>query len=313
MVQQITDLPGVGPTMAEKLNNAGFKSLMAIATLSPKELMSVAEITEISSLKIINAARNSLEMGFDSADKILKKRENVLRLSSGSKAFDTLIGGGFETGAISECFGPFGISKTQLAHQLAVNVQLPKDQGGADGKCIFIDTENTFRPERIIQMAKAKKLDPDKALKNIKVGRAFNSSHQMLLAEKIEELLQKGENIKLIVVDSLTAHFRAEYIGRGTLANRQQNLNKHMHILMRLADAYNLCVFVTNQVMSRPDMFFGDPTEAIGGHVVAHASTFRIYIRKGKKGLRVAKLIDSPNMPEGETTFKVMEEGIRDE
>jgi DNA repair protein RadA len=119
-------------------------------------------------------------------------------------------------------------------------------------------------------------------------------------------------NVKLVIVDSLTAHFRAEFIGRGTLAERQQKINKHLHLLMKLADTYNLCVYVTNQVMAKPDMFFGDPTQAIGGHIVAHASTFRIYLRKGKKGSRVAKLVDSPNLAEGEANFVVEESGIKD-
>ncbi|MEK6827978.1 MAG: DNA repair and recombination protein RadA, partial [Nanoarchaeota archaeon] len=225
------------------------------------------------------------------------------------KAFDSLLGGGLETGAIIECFGEFGSGKTQLGHALAVNCQSVEK----DAVAVYIDTENTFRPERIIQLAKGAGLDEEQVLKNIKVARAYNSDHQMLLAEKVEDLIKKqGLNVKLVVVDSLTAHFRAEFIGRGTLADRQQKLNKHMHILMKLADMHNLCVYVTNQVMAKPDMFFGDPTQAIGGHIVAHASTFRVYLRKGKKGTRVAKLVDSPSQPEGEIGFYLDESGIKD-
>ena len=132
-------------------------------------------------------------------------------------------------------------------------------------------------------------------------------------AEMVEGLIkEQGKKIKLVVVDSLTAHFRAEFVGRGTLAERQQKLNKHMHVLARVADVHNLAVYVTNQVMSKPDQFFGDPTEAIGGHIVAHNSTFRIYLRKGKKGSRVAKLVDAPALPDAECTFWVKEEGISD-
>jgi DNA repair protein RadA len=161
-------------------------------------------------------------------------------------------------------------------------------------------------------MAKACGLDPQEALKNIKVARAFNSDHQMLLAEKIEDLIKQGNNVKLIVIDSLTAHFRAEFIGRGTLADRQQRINKHMHALMKIADKFNVAVYVTNQVMAKPDQFFGDPTEAIGGHIVAHNSTYRLYLRRGKKGTRVAKMVDAPNMPEAEAIFIVTEDGIKD-
>jgi DNA repair protein RadA len=313
MSEDLTKLPGVGSATAEKLIQAGFDNFMSIAVSSPGQLVEVAGVTEATARKIIKAARDELDMGFESGEELLKKREQVVRVSTGSKALDGMLGGGFESGSISETFGEFGSSKSQLAHQLAVNIQLPKDKGGADGICIFIDGESTFRPERIISMAKAVGLDPNKALKNIKIARAFNSDHQMLLAEKAEDLIKESNGkVKLIVVDSLTAHFRADFTGRGMLSDRQQKLNKHMHTLMRLANQYNLCVYVTNQVMARPDMFFGDPTAAIGGNIVAHNSQTRIYLRKGKKGTRVAKLVDSPHLADSESIFIVTEEGIRD-
>jgi len=305
----ISDLPGVGAATSNKLKETGYSDLMSIAVASPGELTEAVGMTESAARKIIQAARSSLEMGFESGIDILKKRETVKKITTGNKAFDKLLGGGFETGAIVECFGEFGSGKTQLGHILAVNAH----KNFKDPVIIFIDTENTFRPERIIQLAKGAGIDPNKVLDSIKVARAYNSDHQMLLAEKVEDLIKnQGLNIKLVVVDSLTAHFRAEFIGRGTLAERQQKLNKHMHTLLKMADTFNLCVYATNQVMAKPDMFFGDPTQAIGGHIVAHASTFRIYLRKGKKGSRVAKLVDSPNMPDGEVGFFVTSEGLKD-
>jgi DNA repair protein RadA len=305
----IEELPGVGAATAEKLAQVGYTDMMSIAVASPGELVDATGINEASAKKIIAVARSSLDMGFESGTELLKKRANVQRISTGSKAFDELMLGGFETGAITECFGEFGSGKTQIGHILAVNAI---KQFGEDAIAVYIDTENTFRPERIVQLAKAAGLEPEKVLSNIKIARAFNSDHQMLLAEKVDELVKDGLNVKLIVVDSLTAHFRAEYIGRGTLADRQQKLNKHMHMLLRVADKNNACVYVTNQVMAKPDMFFGDPTQAIGGHIVAHASTFRIYLRKGKKNSRVAKLIDSPNLPDGECGFYVETDGLRE-
>ena len=305
----IYDLPGVGAATAEKLIAVGFSDLMSIAVATPAELVDATGMGDAVAKKLIAVARSSLEMGFESGEELLKRRERVIRIKTGSKNFDALLGGGLETGAIVECFGEFGSGKTQLGHVLAVNGQ----SIDKDAVAVYIDTENTFRPERIIQLAKGAGLDEGQVLKNIKVARAYNSDHQMLLAEKIEDLIKKqGLNVKLVVIDSLTAHFRAEFIGRGTLADRQQKLNKHMHVLLKVADTHNLCVYVTNQVMAKPDMFFGDPTQAIGGHIVAHASTFRVYLRKGKKGTRVAKLIDSPNMPEGEAGFYVDETGIKD-
>ena len=305
----LEDLPGVGAATAQKLKEAGFNDLIAIAVASPGEIIEATGISEQVARKMINAARDSLEMGFESGDELLKRRERVIKLKTGSKSFDELLGGGFETSAIVECFGEFGSGKTQIAHLLAVNCQ--KDDPTA--VAVYIDTENTFRPERIKQLAEGAGVDPQKALANIKVAKAYNSDHQMLLAEKVEDLIKNDKlNVKVLIVDSLTAHFRAEFIGRGTLAERQQKLNKHMHTLLKLADMNNICVYVTNQVMAKPDTFFGDPTQAIGGHIVAHASTFRVYLRKGKKGSRVAKLIDSPNLADGECTFFVEEGGLKD-
>lgn len=304
----LEDLPGVGATTAEKMREAGFGTVMSLAVASPSELSSATGMTESAARKVINYARNSMDMGFESGIDILKRRQNVKKISTGSESFDALMGGGFESGSITECFGEFGSGKTQIGHILAVSCQ----KEDPDAVAVYIDTENTFRPERIAQLAKGAGLQPESVLKNIKVARAFNSDHQMLLAQKVDDLINKGIKVKVLIVDSLTAHFRAEFIGRGTLAERQQKLNSHMRDLAKVAQTHNVCVYVTNQVMSKPDMFFGDPTQAIGGHVVAHASTFRIYLRKGKKGSRVAKLIDAPNLADGECNFFVEEYGLRD-
>ncbi len=208
------------------------------------------------------------------------------------------------------------LHNTQICHQLAVNVQLPKDQGGLEGSVIVIDTEKTFRPERIVQMASAKGLDGKEILKNIYVAHAYNSNHQMLLVDNAKELAQKlskeGKPVRLLIVDSLTSHFRAEYVGRGALADRQQKLNRHLHDLMRFGEVFNAAIVVTNQVMAKPDTFYGDPTKPIGGHIVAHTATYRIYLRKSKGELRVARLIDSPHLPEGEVVFRITERGIED-
>ncbi|MGC8913575.1 MAG: DNA repair and recombination protein RadA [Thermoplasmata archaeon] len=309
----IEKIPGVGEATAEKLRDAGFTDIMAIAVSSPQTLAEMCELGQAQAQKIIVAARKIAEIGnFETGDVILEKRKKVGHLTTGSKQLDAIMGGGFETQAITELFGEFGSGKTQLAHQCAVNVQLPEDAGGLGGEAIIIDTENTFRPERIIQMASALEMDPKEVLKKIYVARAYNSNHQMLLMEKVSEIA-KEHNVRLLIVDSLTAHFRAEYIGRGALAERQQQLNKHMHELLRFGDIHNAVILVTNQVSARPDVFFGDPTKPIGGNIVAHTSTFRIYLRKSKGNKRIARLIDSPNLPEAEAVFAVNEEGVRDE
>lgn len=307
----IEDLPGIGPKGAEKLRSAGYEDLMSVAASSPGELAGICDIGNATAEKIIAAAREKLDMGFKSADEILDRRKVVGKITTGSKALDDLLGGGVETQAITEAHGAFGSGKSQIGFQLAVNVQLPKEKGGLNGRCIFIDTESTFRPERIMQIAEQNGLDPKKVLKNIFVAKAYNSDHQIVLAEKAKELIN-DKNIRLIVIDSLMSHFRSDYTGRGELAPRQQKLNRHMHALQKMADTHNIAIYVTNQVMARPDMLFGDPTAAIGGHIVGHASTYRLYLRKSKATTRIARLIDSPSLPEGEAVFKVSEKGVSD-
>ena len=318
MADNVEDLPGVGPITAQKLKDVGFVDFMSIAVASPLELSAAAEISESVAAKVILAARERLEMGFETAEKLLEKRSNVGFCNTGSTNLDKLLGGiGVQTQAITEAHGPFGSGKSQLGFSLAVIAQLPEknEEGGLSGlggKVAFIDTENTFRPERIAQIARERGMDAEEVLKNIFVARAYNSDHQMLLAEKVSDLLNDGENIKLVVVDSLTSHFRAEYIGRGTLARRQQKLNKHLHLLQRLADRHNLAIYVTNQVMSKPDAFFGPSMQAIGGHILAHAATYRLFFRKSKGTKRIARLIDSPDLPESETVFELNEQGLGD-
>jgi DNA repair protein RadA len=307
----LEDIPGVGEKIAEKLREVGYTDAMTIAVTAPSELASIAEIGEGQATKIINAVREMLEIGYETADKILERRISLGKITTGSKNLDNLLGGGVETQAITEAYGAYGSGKTQIGFQLAVNAQLPKDKGGLDGNVLWIDSEQTFRPERIVQIAKGLKLDPEKVLKNVFVARAYNSEHQIFLIEKAPEVIEQ-KNIKLIVIDSLTSHFRADFVGRGELAGRQQKLNRHLHQLQRLADAFNLAVYVTNQVMARPDILFGDPTVPVGGHVLGHMATYRMYLRRGTEGMRISRLVDSPGMPEGEAIFKITETGIKD-
>ena len=311
-IDNIEDLPGVGPATADKLRESGFTDLMDIAVVSPQELASIAEIGLPTATRIIQEAGKKVQKDeFRTGNELYEKRQQVGKISSGSKTFDELLGGGFESQAIIELFGEYGSGKTQIAHQLCVMVQLSKEKGGLDGHAFYIDTENTFRPERIKQMAEGYELDPEDVLSKIHVARAYNSSHQMLLVDKVKEL-SKDVPARLLVVDSLTAHFRAEYVGRGTLADRQQKLNRHMHDLLRWSDLNNGVVCVTNQVAAKPDAFFGDPTRPIGGHIVGHTATFRVYLRKSKGPKRIARLIDSPHLPEGEAVFSISETGVRD-
>ena len=309
--KDLEDLPGIGEVTAEKLRAAGYSEFAALATANPHELAEAGGMGVESAKKAIEAAKSMVEIGFETADQVYERRKNIARISTGSKALDELIGGGVETMAITEMYGKFSSGKSQLGFQLVVNVQKPVDQGGLGGNALFVDSEATFRPDRIAQLAEAQGMDPQAVLKNIHVARAENSDHQIILLERAEETIEKN-NIKLVVVDSLTSHFRSDYIGRGALSERQQKLNKHVHMLQKLAEKYNLAIYVTNQVMDNPGILFGDPTTPIGGHVLAHMSTYRLYVRKSKDDKRIARLVDSPNMPEGEAVFRVTPGGLTD-
>ncbi|WP_281196011.1 DNA repair and recombination protein RadA [Halorubrum sp. F4] len=339
---ELEDLPGVGPATADKLVENGFESYQSIAVASPGEMSNTADIGESSASDIINAARDAADVGgFETGATVLERRQEIGKLSWQIEEVDDLLGGGIETQSITEVYGEFGSGKSQVTHQMAVNVQLSHENGGLDGGCIFVDSEDTFRPERIDDMVRG--LDDEilademerreiegtpndeeameelieAFLDQIHVAKAFNSNHQILLAEKAKELAGEHEEgewpIRIVCVDSLTAHFRAEYVGRGELADRQQKLNKHLHDLMRIGDLFNTAILVTNQVASNPDSYFGDPTQAIGGNILGHASTFRMYLRKSKGNKRIVRLVDAPNLADGEAVMRVEGAGLKPE
>jgi len=310
--ENIEDIPGVGPATASKLMEMGYATVESLATAAVNELVR-AGMSDKAAMRIVSLARNSTEIKFIPASEILARRANIQRLATGSKNLDNLMGGGSETMTITEFYGEFGTGKSQICHQLCINVQLPPGKGGLGGNALYIDTENTFRPERIVQMSRKIDLDPDKVVSNIIVAEAYNSDHQILILEKADQII-KAHNVKLIILDSLTSHFRSEYLGRESLAARQQKLNSHLHRLERLTVAFNAVAVVTNQVMSRPDDFFGYGAYPVGGHIVAHRSHTRLFLRKaaGGKGNRVARLVVSLDRPEGECLFRITEDGITD-
>ena len=311
-VKKLLSADGIGKSTVEKLVDAGYTTLESIAVTSPQELSTAAGIPLSTAQKVIKAAREALGMTFKTALEVKKERMNVKKITTGSRALDALIGGGIETRTMTEFFGEFGSGKTQICHQLSVNVQLPPERGGLNGKAVYIDTEGTFRWERIEAMAKALNLDPDTVENNIYYMRAINSDHQIAIVDDLQELITKDPAIKLVIVDSVTSHFRAEYPGRENLAARQQKLGTHLHQLVRLAEMNDLAVVVTNQVMARPDMFYGDPTQAVGGHTLYHVPGIRVQLRKSKGNKRIAKVVDAPHLPEGEVVFMITPDGVRD-
>ncbi|MEM2786169.1 MAG: DNA repair and recombination protein RadA [Candidatus Nitrosotenuis sp.] len=313
---RLDSLDGVGPVTTKKLMDAGIHSIMDLVVRGPVDVSEVTGMDRETAEKIVTKARQTLmEQGlitkdFVTATEIYKRRQDIGKITTATQCLDQLLDGGVETQALTEVYGEFGSGKTQFCHTICVTVQKPKEEGGLNGGVLYIDTENTFRPERIVSIAKAKGMDPEKVLDNIIVARAYNSAHQTLILEEAGPIIEQ-HNIKLIIADSAVGLFRSEYLGRGTLSDRQQRLNRFMHLLVRTAETYNCAAVATNQVMASPDVFFGDPTKPIGGNVVAHTSTYRIYFKKsGKK--RIARMVDSPHHPEEEVIFTVTEAGVAD-
>jgi len=313
---EIQDIEGIGPTTAKKLKEAGIVSVMDLAVASSDELAVDLNSSKDSAASFIMAAQkllrdsNVLEKEFVTADAALEKRKSMLRCSTGSIALDDLLLGGIETQAVTEFYGEFGSGKSQICHTLCATARQPIAVGGLDGGVIYIDTEGTFRPERVEQIARARGFDPSQILKSVAVCKIYNSSHLELIIKDLGKYINDFK-AKLVVIDSIISLHRAEFAGRGTLADRQQRLNNMLHKLVRLTEIYNIAIVITNQVQSSPDTFFGDPTKAAGGNVLGHASTYRIYLRKSGEN-RVAKMIDSPYHPYSETRFTVNEKGTDD-
>jgi DNA repair protein RadA len=309
-------LEEIGPTTKDYLEEAGFKSIKDLVVRGPVDVSEATGMQIDKSVYLCNKARIRLEdlgiidKSFIKATNLYEKRKNEDRISIGSKNLNELFGGGIETKSVTEIYGEYGTGKTQICHTLCVMVNLDKSKGGLKAGALYIDTENTFRPERIASIAQARNLDPDRILDNILVAKAYNSAHQELIIEQTGPVIDSN-NIRLLIVDSAVAHYRAEFLGRATLAERQQKLNKFMHILLRIAETYAVAVVATNQIQSSPDSLFGDPFRPTGGHVVAHTSTYRVYLKRSGKN-RIARMVDSPYHPEREVLFTLSERGVED-
>ena len=306
--ESLEDIPGIGPATISKLKEIGFKTVESVGTATIAELVT-AGIGETVAGKVIEAARSSMAITFVRGDELVELRKNVRRLTTGCSSLDNLLGGGIETQSLTEFYGEFGTGKSQICHQLCVTVQLPEVQGGLDGRVLYIDTEATFRTERVMQIAPRFGIDPEEALKGVVYAEAYTSNHQMVLLDNADEVI-KENNVRLIIIDSVMSHFRSEYLGREMLANRQQQLNKHLHKLMRLVRGFNTAAVITNQVMASPDAFFTKTVSPTGGHILGHMSHSRISLRKGRTNVRIAKLTASPSLPEGEAPIRITERGI---
>ncbi|XP_078590114.1 DNA repair protein RAD51 homolog 1 isoform X3 [Branchiostoma floridae x Branchiostoma japonicum] len=285
---------GISSNDVKKLEEAGFYTVEAVAYAPKKQLINIKGISEAKADKILAEACKLVPMGFTTATDFHARRSEMISITTGSKELDKLLQGGIETGSITEMFGEFRTGKTQLCHTLAVTCQLPVDQGGGEGKCLYIDTEGTFRPERLIAVAERFNLSGPDVLDNVACARAFNSDHQSQLLMQASAMMAESR-YALLIVDSATALYRTDYSGRGELSARQMHLARFLRMLLRLADEFGIAVVITNQVVAQVDgaaMFAADPKKPIGGNIMAHASTTRLYLRKGRGDTRTCKIYD---------------------
>jgi meiotic recombination protein DMC1 len=307
---------GINASDLKKLKAAGICTVKGIQMTTRKKLCNIKGISEAKVDKIKEAAGKISLSGFLTALEYSDKRKMVFRISTGSQELDKLLGGGMESMAITEVFGEFRTGKTQLSHTLCVTAQLPNKSGYSGGKVVFLDTENTFRPDRLREIADRFNLDHSAMLDNVLYARAYTSEHQMELLDCVAAKFHEEPGVfKLLIVDSIMALFRVDYSGRGELADRQQKLAQMLSRLQKISEEYNVSVFVTNQMTADPGAtmsFQADPKKPIGGHILAHASTTRISLRKGRGEIRIAKIYDSPDMPENEATFAITPGGIND-
>jgi DNA repair protein RadA len=331
---ELEDLPGVEPHLISKLKRAGIQSVLDLAVSIPHELAIggdyegngiAADIDTISQL-VMKAQKALTDFGilskeFCTAEEVLERRKSLVRFTTGSANLDTFLKDGVETQAITEIAGEFGSGKSQTCHTLCVTANLGKgkDRGKGKGRkdldsVIFTDTENTFRPERVHQIAEARGLDSEEIMKRVFVCKINNSAQLEAIIKNLSKSVEQYK-AKLVIIDSIISLHRAEYPGRETLAERQQRLNVMLHKLIRLAEIYNIAVVVTNQVQSQPDNFFAggsngsDSTRASGGNIMGHACTYRIFLRKAGHD-RIATMVDSPHHAYDQVRFTISEKGV---
>jgi len=311
---KVLEQHGISAADCKKLQDAGFYTVEAVVYAPRKKLLDIKGISEQKADKIQIEAMKLVPTGFTTATEMHLKRSQIIQVTTGSKELDKLLNGGFETGSITELFGEFRTGKSQLCHTIAVTCQLPIDNGGAEGKCLYIDTEGTFRPERLLAVAERYGLQGSDVLDNVAYARAYNSDHQMTLLTQAAAMMSESR-YAVVVVDSATACYRTDYSGRGELSARQMHLAQFLRALLKLADEFGVAVVVTNQVVAQVDgggMFNADPKKPIGGNIMAHASTTRLYLRKGRGEQRICKIYDSPCLPEGEAVFAINADGVGD-
>ncbi|EGG23414.1 putative DNA repair protein [Cavenderia fasciculata] len=312
-ISRLQDVNGITAADIKKLQEAGLNTVQSIVHSTKKMLCAIKNISETKADKLIAEAMKIFKTGFTSASLVNQARKQIIHLTTGSKELDNLLDGGFEAGSITELFGEFRTGKTQICHTLCVTCQLSINQGGGEGRALYIDTEGTFRPERLLEIAERFGLDGESVLNNVAYARAYNTDHQLQLLVQASAMMSESR-YSLLIVDSATALYRTDYSGRSELSDRQRHLARFLRGLQRLADEFGIVVIITNQVVATVDgsVFNANPIKPIGGHIIAHASTTRLSLRKGKGENRICKVYDSPSLPEEEKQFAIYGYGIGD-
>ncbi|CAI0401945.1 unnamed protein product, partial [Linum tenue] len=305
---------GIASIDVKKLKEAGLCTVESVAYSPRKELLQIKGISEAKVDKIIEAVSKLVPLGFTSASELHVQKLNLVQITSGSRELDKILEGGIETGSITELYGEFRSGKTQLCHTLCVTCQLPFDQGGGEGKAMYIDAEGTFRPQRLLQIAERYGLNGADVLENVAYARAYNTDHQSRLLLSAASMMVESR-FALMIVDSATALYRTDFSGRGELSARQMHLAKFLRSLQKMADEFGVAVVITNQVVAQVDgsaIFAGPQIKPIGGNIMAHASTTRLALRKGRGEERICKVISSPCLAEAEARFQISPEGVTD-
>lgn len=305
---------GIAAADVKKLKEAGYCTVEAVAYSAKKDLVNIKGISDAKVDKITEAATKLVPMGFTSAKQMHEQRAELIQITTGSKELDNILEGGIETGSITEIYGEFRTGKSQLCHTLCVTCQLPLEQGGGEGKALYIDAEGTFRPQRLLQIAEKYGLNGADVLDNVAYARAYNTDHQSKLLMEAASMMA-DTRFALMIVDSATALYRTDYSGRGELSARQVHLARFLRSLQKMADEFGVAVVLTNQVVAQVDgsaMFAGPQSKPIGGNIMAHASTTRLSLRKGRGEERICKVVSSPCLAEQEARFQISVEGVVD-
>lgn len=307
---EITKLKGIGESISKKFEKSGITTVEQLFVIPPPKVAEMLGIDNDSAILLFKKAREAYNTTplFQSGLESKKEDVNIEKITTGTNALDKLFTGGVECGATTEIYGEFGCGKTQFCHTMAVRVQLEE---GLAGKCVWIDTEGTFEPTRIESIAKSLAMDENKVLENITVAKAYNSADQYMILQEVEHLIEKDKKIKLIVIDSAIGLFRQDFSGRAMLSERQKYLDEFLTLCSNMAEFHKVAVIWTNQVMINPGIFYGDPVTAVGGTVLAHKSTYRVYFKKSGV-YRMGIMKDSPKHGVIEVMFGLSESGVVD-